>query len=121
MQSLKSELTESKSLANAVKAENAQLEQALNLTSFQRDNLELYGRREILRIHNILEPVSNIEGEEKNVLKIAEALKINLSNIEIQRAHRLGKKKMNNMKPYSIIVRFQSFKKKTNFCMVNLI
>ena len=111
LQSLKSELAESKLLVNAVKAENAQLKQALNLTNFKLDNLEQYVRRENLRIHNIPEPLTNIEDGEEKVLKLAEALKINLSSIEIQRVHRLGKQKM-NMKPCPIIVRFQSYKKK---------
>ena len=114
LQSLKGELAESKSLVNAVKAENVQLKQALNLTNFKLDNLEQYGRRENLRIHNIPEPLTNIEDGEEKVLKLAEALKINLSSIEIQRAHRLGKKKT-NMKPRPIIVRFQSYKKRSEF------
>ena len=114
LQSLNSELAESKSLVNAVKAENAQLKHALNLTNFKLDNLEQYGGREKLKIHNIPEPLTNIEDGEEKVLKLAEALKINLSSIEIQRAHRLGKKKM-NMKPRPIIVRFQSYKKRSEF------
>ena len=69
---------------------------------------------ENLRIHNIPEPVTNIEDGEKRVLKIAVALKISLSSSEIQRAHRLSKKKM-NMKPRPIIVRFQFHKKRYEF------
>ena len=75
LQSLKSELAESKSLVNAVKAENAQLKQALNLTNFKLDNLEQYGRRENLRIHNIPEPLTYIEDGEEKVRKLVEALK----------------------------------------------
>ena len=68
LQSLKGELAESKSLVNAVKAENAQLKQALKLTNFKLDNLEQYGRRENLRIHNIPEPLTNMEDGEEKVL-----------------------------------------------------
>ena len=49
---MKSELT-------AVRAENNQLKQALNLTNYRFDSLEQHGTRENLRIHNVPESLTN--------------------------------------------------------------
>ena len=114
LKNLKTELAESKATINAVKAENSQLKQALNLTNYKLDSLEQYGRRENIQIHNIPETLSNKDDGEEKVLKIANELNIDLTNADIQRAHRLGTKKRNG-KPRPIIIRFQSFKKRNEF------
>ena len=109
---LKSELECSNLNLAIVKTENAKLKQALNLTNFKLDNLEQYGRRENLRIYNIPESDSNRDDGESQMINVAKALNVRLDQNDIQRAHRLGKKKRNANKPRPIIIRFQSHKKR---------
>ena len=101
-----------------VKAENAKLKQALNLTNFKLDNLEQYGRRKNLRIYNIAETESNRDDEESQMVNVAKTLNIKLDRNDIQRAHRLAKK-INTNKPRLIINRFQSYKKRNKILMLN--
>jgi len=79
------------------------------------DELEQYGRRENLRIHGVSKSKGNgDDGEE--VVKLAGELGISLDNWNIQRAHRLGKKKRSpTAKPRQIIVRLLSYKKRNEF------
>lgn len=114
IQYLKSELEVSNTNLTIVKSENAQLKQALNLTNFKLDNLEQYGRRENLRLHNIPESEVNKDDGESQVIEIAKALNVKLNSSDIQRAHRLGRKKsgINPGKPRPIIVRFHAYKKR---------
>ena len=66
-----------------------------------------------MRIHGIPESKNNQDDGEEIVLKIAKSLNVDLQPCEIQRAHRLGKKTINNIsKPRPIIVRFISHKKR---------
>ena len=113
----KEELEASNSNLAVVKAENERLKQALTLTNFKVDSLEQYGRRENLRLHNIPETGANRDDGENEILKVANALNIELTNFDIQRAHRLGRKRINASpdKPRPIIVRFQSYKKRNQF------
>ena len=46
------------------------------------------------------------------VFQVAKCLNVNLQSSDIQRAHRLGKKRLISEKPRSIIVRFVSYKKR---------
>ena len=46
------------------------------------------------------------------MINVAKALNVRFDQNDIQRAHRLGKKKRNDNKPLPIIIRFQSLKKR---------
>ena len=83
---LKKELEASNSNLAVVKAENERLKQAFTLTNFKVDSLEHYGRRENLRFHNIPVTETNTDDGENEVLEVANALNIKLTNFEIQRA-----------------------------------
>ena len=112
IQYLKVELETSNSALSNLQSENLQLKQALNLTNFKLDSLEQYGRRENLRLHNILEVPGNKDDGETEIIKVAKELNVKLESKDIQRAHRLGKKKPSAEKPRPIIVRFTSYKKR---------
>ena len=90
--------------------------QALNLTNFKLDDLEQYGRRENIRIHNVAESTSAKDDDEDVLFKVADALKIELAKYDIQRVHRIGVKKTSrNAKPRPVIVRFVSYQKRNAF------
>ena len=93
LKSLKEELEISKNEVKQVKAENVRLKQALNMTIYKLDELEQYGRRENLRIHEIQESLYNKDDGKDIVLNIAKILGIERNESDIQKAHRLGKKK----------------------------
>ena len=79
-----------------LKAENIKLKQALSLNVFNVDALEQYGRRENLRIHGSPESKEKQDDGENIVFELAKELNIDLKSCDIQRAHRLGKKKENS-------------------------
>ena len=58
MKELREELEWSKLEIKQLKTENNQLKQALNLNTFETDNLQQYSRRENIRIHGIAESAS---------------------------------------------------------------
>ena len=115
MKELREELEGSKLEIKQLKTENNQLKQALNLNTFETDNLQQYSRRENIRIHGIAESASQKDDGESTLLKLAEVLGITLESSNIQRAHRLGKKRSSAAKPRPIIARFVSYKKEANF------
>ena len=78
-----------------LKAENIKLKQALSLNVFNVDALEQYSRRENLRIYGSPESKEKQDDGENIVFELAKELNIELKNYDIQRAHRLGKKKQN--------------------------
>ena len=90
---LKSELECSKIKINEISEENANLKQLVNLNTFKIDALEQYGRRESIRIHGVPESSENNDDGEDVVKTIAKLLKVDVNDCDIQRAHRLGKKK----------------------------
>ena len=109
LKSLREELNKSKKDLKATK-------QALNLTNSQLDDLEQYGRRENIRIHNVAESTSAKDDGEDVLFKVADALKIKLAEYDIQRVHRIGVKKTSrNAKPRPVIVRFVSYQKRNEF------
>ena len=108
---LKTQLERSNSKVKHLEIKNAQLMQTANLILYKLVSLEQYGRRENLRIHNVPENKETIDDREK-ILKVAKCLNVNLQSSDIQRAHRLGKKRLNSEKPRFIIVRFVSYKKR---------
>jgi len=75
-----------------------------------------YSRHENIRIHGVLESKKNKDDGEAVLLDIATALDIEIYGEDIQRAHRLGKKKKNfTAKPRPTISRFVSYKKRNEF------
>ena len=113
---LKNKLDDNNEEMMKLKAENIKLKQAISLNVFNVDELEQYGRRENLRIHGIPESLKKNDDGEDIVLNLAEELNIELESRDLQRAHRLGKKKKRaDAKPRQIIVRFLSYKKRNEF------
>ena len=99
---LKDELEKNRAELKQTKAENEALKsmvnstrQATNIYAYKLDDLEMYGRRENLRILDIAEaPASSRDDGEEQVVKLATELGINLQARDLQRAHRLGKKRL---------------------------
>ena len=115
--SLRKALDNSKTEINKVKVENLTLKQIVNINLYKIDDLEQYGRRENMRIHGIPESIDSVDDDdEKVILKMAKDLNIKLKDNDIQRAHQLGRKRINpNSRPRPIIIRFVSFKKRNGF------
>ena len=111
---LKAELKQSKEEIKLLKLENGDLKQALNFNTAQIDDMQQYSRRENLRIYGIEKSNSNKDDGETVILNVAKTLGIQLEAKDVQRAHRLGKKKRSG-KPRPIIARFVSYKKRTQF------
>ena len=61
----------------------------------------------------MLESNSNIDDREEIAFHIAKEMNVNLTDMEIQRAHRLGRRR--NGKPIPIIVKFMCYKKRSQF------
>ena len=83
IKSLREELNKSKKDLKATKVENQRLKQALNLTNSKLDDLEQYGRRENIRIHDVAESTSAKNDGEDVLFKVADALKIELAEYDI--------------------------------------
>ena len=114
---LKEEVEESKLKYEEIKTENEKLKQIVNTTFFKVDELEQYGRRENIRILGVAERNDERDDGEEVVTKVAKALNVELNpELDIQRVHRLGKKKKGpKAKPRPVIVRFASYRKRMEF------
>ena len=99
-------MDDNKTEINKRKVENSRLKQIVNINLYKIDDLEQYGRRENMRIHGIPESTDSIDDDgEKVILKMAKDLNIELKDSDIQRAHRLGTKRINpNSRPRPIII-----------------
>ena len=75
--------------------------------------MQQYNRRENIRVCGVQEVKPSKNDGETVILNLAKTLRVNLRQADIQRAHRLGKKKKNIEKTSPIIVCFV-FYKKTN-------
>ena len=93
-----------------LKTKNEKLKQALNTNTLEIDNLQQYSRRENIRIHGIPEPKGKKDDGEEVVIELAEKLGINIESYDIQRAHRMGRKRSPRAKPRPIIARFVKYK-----------
>ena len=89
---------------NFLNGKIASLNDKQNTTEQQLDGLEQYGRRENLEIHGI--PESRNESTNNIVKRIAEKLKLKLSDRDISTSHRIPKSKSDLHPP--IIVRFSN-------------
>ena len=114
---LKEEVEESKLKYKKIKTENEKLKQIVNTTFFKVDELEQYGRRENIRILGVAERTDERDDGEEVVAKVAKALNVELNpELDIQRVHRLGKKKKGpKAKSRPVIVRFASYEKRMKF------
>ena len=111
--SLKNDFAIYKQKLSKAEVVNERLRQQLNLSLYKTDALEQYGGRENLRIYNVPESNSNIDDGEEMALHIAKEMNISLTDMEVQRALRLGRKR--NGKPRPIIVKFMYYKKRSQF------
>jgi len=91
---LKSDLNETKEHLNEVKTKNARLKQLVNLNHYQLDSLEQYGRRKNIRFYNVPEWSDDKDDGEDKLFEFAKTLNIKLEEADLQRVHRLGKKKV---------------------------
>jgi len=83
---------------------------------FLTDELDQYSIRENVRIFGIPEDYTVEDDGKKQLLKLAGKLDITLQEKDIQRVHRLGKKKKSKgAKPRGIIAHFVSYAKKQEF------
>ena len=78
VKSLKNKIERTNRKAKRLEIENERLKKSVNLSLFKTDELEQYGRRENLRIHEIPESKNNQDDEEEIVLKIAKSLNVDL-------------------------------------------
>ena len=103
---MRKDLDNNKTEINKRKVENSRLKQIVNINLYKIDDLEQYGRRENMRIHGIPESTDSIDDDgEKVILKMAKDLNIELKDSDIQRAHRLGTKRIHpNSLPRPIII-----------------
>ena len=74
------------------------------------DSLEQYSKRENIRVHDVPDPQGKKDDGGKVVVELAEKLDIKIQSYDIQRAHRLGRKRLSMAKPCPIIVRFVKYK-----------
>ena len=120
VKTLKEDLKVSNLKVKNLEIENARLKKATNLTLFKLDALDQYGRRENLRIYGIPETNNNNDDGEDVVLRIAKFLQIDLQGMDIQRAHRLGKKTKNiERKPRPVIADLFHLKKEMRSYLLN--
>ena len=106
---------------NAVlKADNAKLVKGqadikakCNLNFFANDALNQYGRRESFRIHKYPEPENpDADNSLSAVFAVAKKLKVAICKNDIQRCHRVGKKRST---PRPIIVKLKCWSKRMEF------
>ena len=83
----------------------------INLNTLQLDDMQQYNRRENICVYGVQKAKYSKDDGETVILNVAKTLGVNLQPADIQRSHRLGKKK-NAEKPRPIIVRFVSYKKR---------
>ena len=116
IQEIKNELSESKEKLKKLQHENGVLKQAMNLSVTKMYELEQYGRRENIRIHGVREKNGNKDDGEEVLLDLAKQLKIELNPNDVQRVHRLGKKRSTmSARPRPVIARCVNYKKRNEF------
>ena len=91
---LQNELKGSNNQIQQLKKENQKLKQAVNLNTFELDDLQQYMRRENIRVHGVPESPGKKDDGETHVKKLAKELNVKLEPLDIQRAYRHGEKKV---------------------------
>ena len=92
----------------------------INLNTLQLDDMQQYNCRKNFRVCGVQEAKSSKDDGETLILNVAKIRGVKSRPVDIQRAYRLGKKKNNVEKPFPIIVRFVSYKKRNEFFIKNL-
>ena len=70
---------------------------------FVTPDLEQYGRRENIRIHDVAESTNAKDDGEDVLFKVADALQIELAEYDIQRVHSIGVKKIPEMLSHALL------------------
>ena len=124
---LKAELKETRRKLNVSTKERNVLKAMLNKYAYKLDDTEQYNRRESFRIHrypekkerivngNIIDP----ENINEIVIEMGKEVGLKLTNDDIQRAHRIGKRVTKSGQPRNqprqIIVKLYSYQKRCDF------
>ena len=96
-----------------IKKENKYIKAKCNTNFFANDAINQYGRKESFRIHKYPEPLDpDVDNSLSAVFAVAKKLNINISKGDIQRCHRVGKRRKN---PRSIIVKLKCWSKRMEF------
>ena len=97
----------------SLKTDNADMKAKFNLMFFKNDALNQYGRKESFRIHKYPECANRDEDNSETALfAVAEKLGIAITKGDIQRCHRVGKRRK---RPRSIIVKLKCWSKRMEF------
>ena len=91
----------------SLEEENGKLRSRVTALEVKLDKAEQYSRRNCLRLSGIKE--KDGESVDSTVMEIANAIGANLSLVQVDRTHRLGKKK-DSGKPRDIIIKFASYR-----------
>ena len=106
---LERERKEKDELTNSLQIEVSSLKVEVKNLEKKADDQEQYSRRNCLLIHGLTE--TKTEDTDEMVLDVINnKLNIELSQISIDRSHRLGKWKGPGQKPQAIIVKFTRYK-----------
>jgi len=120
---MQQKMVEYENKLNQIEEEKEQLRdemvQKTNLLVFQLDRQEQYIWTEKILIYGVEENKEDNDDGEKVLFKLADELRIDLEDNEIQRVHRIGQKRSSNENPRPIIARFVSYKKETSFLLTN--
>ena len=115
---LVNEVAELKEALTDAKTENEKIKARVNLNFSAIEQQNNYGRKESLKIRNFPEAADpKTEDVFNAVKKVATDLGIDVTENDIQRCHRVGKKKTfnGNSRIRPIIVKFKSYKKRMEF------
>ena len=110
---LEKENKELKQEVKSLKIDNSDLKAKFNVMYFKNDALNQYGRKESFRIHKYPEPTDrDADNSETALFAVANKLGIAISKGDIQRCHRVGKRRR---QPRSIIVKLKCWSKRMEF------
>ena len=115
IKSLKSEVRSLDDKVTLLENEITFLKNHNDLSEQRCDDLEQYGWRECLRVTGFALPKSETTDEcKKKIIDYFSSLEVEVNDCDIDRAHRIGKKKSNDgVVTQQIIVKFKSFTKRT--------
>ena len=102
----------------ALEKENVDLKKRVKYLEDSADQAEQYSRRNCLCISGLPEDDPASENTDDIVLKLAEAIHVDLSLNDIDRSHRLGKPDSQhnvNQKPRDIVVKFATYRSRAKF------
>ena len=106
IEKFRNELKMSKQEIEHLKIENGALKRVINLNTLQLDDMQQYNRRKNICVYGVQVAKSSKDDGETVILNVAKTLGVNLRPADIQRPHRLGKKKKNVETPRPIYCSF---------------